>query len=289
MLQNAPINIMFADRDCIIRYMNLASLRTLRQLESVLPVPADEIVGSSIDVFHEDAEYQRKILADPANLPIHKNIEVGGQILDLLVSPIFDDQGEYIGAMATWKIITEHVKSREQAKEVAVGVASSATEIATSISEISANTTATSQLATEAKTRVVDSSSKLDQLAECGRDIEQIVKVIRQTSEQTKLLALNATIEAARAGDAGKGFAVVASEVKDLAKSTEEGSQSIQQQVEQIRKQIDEVLEANQQLAESVDKVNDNTTVIASAIEEQSATMSELSKLATKLDVETND
>jgi truncated hemoglobin YjbI len=107
MLENAPTNVMFADRDMVIRYMNPASLDTLRGLEEHLPVKADDIVGSSLDIFHKDPSYQRKILADDKQLPRRANIQVGPETLDLLVSPIRDETGAYIGAMATWEVITD--------------------------------------------------------------------------------------------------------------------------------------------------------------------------------------
>jgi methyl-accepting chemotaxis protein len=118
MLENAPTNVMFADRDFVIRYMNPASLETLRTLQEHLPVPVDEIVGSSLDIFHKNPAYQRGILASDANLPRRANINVGPEVLDLLVSPIRDKDGNYIGAMATWEVITEKLRLENEMARV---------------------------------------------------------------------------------------------------------------------------------------------------------------------------
>ncbi|MCA9193154.1 MAG: CZB domain-containing protein [Planctomycetales bacterium] len=67
--------------------------------------------------------------------------------------------------------------------------------------------------------------------------IHQVVGMIEDISDQTKLLALNATIEAARAGEAGKGFAVVAHEVKELSHETFRA-------VSQIRNSVHELSES---------------------------------------------
>jgi methyl-accepting chemotaxis protein len=119
MLENAPTNVMFADRDFVIQYMNPASLETLRKLEEHLPVKADDIVGSSLDIFHKNPSYQRGILASEENLPRPANINVGPEVLDLLVSPIRDKDGHYIGAMATWEVITEKLRLEKLAAETA--------------------------------------------------------------------------------------------------------------------------------------------------------------------------
>nr|WP_246319583.1 methyl-accepting chemotaxis protein [Nocardioides kongjuensis] len=119
MMENSPTNMMFADRDFVIRYMNPASLTTLRSLEGALPIKADEVVGSSLDIFHKNPAYQRGLLATAEHLPRRANIKVGEETLDLLVSAITDDKGEYIGAMATWEVITDRLRIERESAEAA--------------------------------------------------------------------------------------------------------------------------------------------------------------------------
>ena len=68
----------------------------------------------------------------------------------------------------------------------------------------------------------IEDSKSVDQVNNLTNDILSI-------SSQTNLLALNASIEAARAGEAGRGFAVVAEEIRQLAASSRETANRIQE------------------------------------------------------------
>ncbi len=119
MMENAPVNVMFADKDtATIQYLNAASVNTLKGLEQYLPVKVDELEGVCIDIFHKDPAVQRRILADPANLPHRAQIEVGPETLELLVSPINDDRGEYMGGMVTWEVVTQKLKLERRMAQV---------------------------------------------------------------------------------------------------------------------------------------------------------------------------
>jgi methyl-accepting chemotaxis protein len=112
MVDSMPINVMTLDlKDFTINYVNKTSLETLKGLEHLLPCKATELQGQSVDIFHKAPEHQRRLLADPKNLPHQANITLGGEVLDLLVSPIFDLDGNYVAPMLTWSIITEKVKA----------------------------------------------------------------------------------------------------------------------------------------------------------------------------------
>jgi methyl-accepting chemotaxis protein len=119
MIENAPTSMMYADRDLKIRYMNPAVVNLLKRLEPYLPCKVDEMLGQPIDIFHKAPEHQRRILADPRNLPRKARIHVGPEIADLDVSAITDDKGEYLGPMVTWDLVTEQVQAEQYAREAA--------------------------------------------------------------------------------------------------------------------------------------------------------------------------
>lgn len=110
MIEKSPINTMFATPEGVLTYMNARSKSTLKTLEQYLPDRVENLIGQSIDWFHKDPAVQRRIIADPSNLPHKAVIDVGPEKLDLLVSPILNSKGEYLGPMVTWSVVTEQLK-----------------------------------------------------------------------------------------------------------------------------------------------------------------------------------
>lgn len=116
-VENAPINIMLADLNGIVTYMNPASFKTLKTIEKLLPIPVEKIVGSSYDLFHKVPSHQRRLLADPKNLPYTSEIKLQDEILLLNASAIVNDNGEYVGPMVSWEVITERKAAERREKE----------------------------------------------------------------------------------------------------------------------------------------------------------------------------
>ncbi len=107
MIDGMPVGVMLLDLETFeITYANKFSIEALRGIQSVLPVPADQIVGQCIDIFHANPAHQRALLRDPSRLPFETRITVGTEKLDLLVTPLRDSHGAYVGPMLTWKVVT---------------------------------------------------------------------------------------------------------------------------------------------------------------------------------------
>lgn len=91
---------------------------------------------------------------------------------------------------------------------------------------------------------VSDIKKMLEEAIANSRSVEKINELtgdILNISSQTNLLALNASIEAARAGDAGRGFAVVADEIRELADSSRNTANNIQEISIMVMNAVDEL------------------------------------------------
>jgi methyl-accepting chemotaxis protein len=120
LLDNLPVNVMMCDpNSLIITYANRTSIETLRKLEHLIPVKADQLVGTCIDVFHKNPEHQRRVLKDPKNLPFNSVIRLGDEYLDLMISPIRDNHGRYVAAGLTWSVVTDKVKTDAETARLA--------------------------------------------------------------------------------------------------------------------------------------------------------------------------
>jgi methyl-accepting chemotaxis protein len=117
MVENAPVNLMYADLDMKIRYMNPCARRTLQKMESYLPMKVDQMIGESIDIFHKHPEHQRRLVADPRNLPRTAMIQVGPEQFELSISAMKDRDGRYIGPMVTWVVVTEELAAKAREEE----------------------------------------------------------------------------------------------------------------------------------------------------------------------------
>lgn len=166
----------------------------------------------------------------------------------------------------------------EEASTNVNSVASAADELSSSIGEIARQVQHAAGIAAGAVASADATNRTVEGLAATAQKIGEVVDLINTIAEQTNLLALNATIEAARAGDAGKGFAVVAQEVKALASQTSKATEEIGQQISGIQSATAEAVKAIREIGGTIVSINEISSAIASAVEEQGAATEEIAR-----------
>jgi len=145
--------------------------------------------------------------------------------------------------------IKEISDSLEQLSATSEETASSLTQIIAAVKEVESNSIESARLAEQVTNEAADKGIKsvesalkaileikdtvnslagsIKMLGERSNEIGQIVNIISDITDQTKLLALNAAILAAQASEEGKGFSVVAEEIKVLANKTQQSTEEI--------------------------------------------------------------
>ncbi len=120
MIDDMPVAVMTADPDTFtINYLNETSKELLREIEHLLPIRADNALGASLDFFHRHPQHQRRMLADPANLPHRTRIRLGPEVLEIQVSAVRDTDGHYICPMLSWSIVTQQAEAEARIHELA--------------------------------------------------------------------------------------------------------------------------------------------------------------------------
>ena len=102
------------------------------------------------------------------------------------------------------------------------------------------------------RNQIQDTAKRLKRLGESSQQINEIVNLIQDVTEQTNVLSLNASIQAAMAGEAGRGFAVVAEEVQRLADRSARASGEITELVKNIQQDANNAIASMETTTEEV-------------------------------------
>jgi methyl-accepting chemotaxis protein len=229
----------------------------------------------------------------------HEFLEMGTALNNALeeISGAIQSAGQAANTLSTaceglTAVSGELGKAANETSDQADGVSASAYEVSSNvtlmsratdqmgsaISEIAGQTSAAANVAAEAVRATEATSKSVADLAKASEEIEEIVRAITTIAEQTNLLALNATIEAARAGESGKGFAVVATEVKELSQETGRATDHITAKISGIQAMTSQASSAIEAITDVIRRINENQSMIAAAVEQQSATTAEISR-----------
>ena len=210
-----------------------------------------------------------------------------------VLSSLGEDASQLAGASEDLSRLSQEMSSNAEETSAQANVVSAASEqvnanvqtvaiaveeLTASVREIASNANDAASIASSAVERAEATNTTISKLGASSAEIGKVINVITAIAEQTNLLALNATIEAARAGEAGKGFAVVANEVKELAKETASATEEIRQRIAAIQDDSGQAIEAIGDISDIIENINEIQATIATAVEEQTATASEIGR-----------
>lgn len=163
--------------------------------------------------------------------------------------------------------VTENTHSLSNAME----------ELTSTMGAITESTDHAAEAGRNAREQVLNADKLMQDLEKRAAEVSDVIQVISDIANNTKLLSLNATIEAARAGEAGKGFAVVSTEVKELSRRTSDGVNLIVENSTNIQKATQVSVEAMHKIAAIIEDLGSDNNSIAQIVNEQTLTTREIS------------
>ena len=105
-LDNVSTGVMIANPDRVIIYANKSVQTILKGAEAAIrkQLPnfsAEQMMGVNIDTFHKNPEHQANLLKTFTSTYV-ANLEIGGRYLRVTASPVLNEQGQRLGAVAEW-------------------------------------------------------------------------------------------------------------------------------------------------------------------------------------------
>jgi methyl-accepting chemotaxis protein len=294
MVQSTPSNIMVADRNLRLRYLNPAMERTLRGLEAHLPTPVTELIGQPMDLFYRQQGDLRRVIADPAQLPLKATITLGSESCELYFSAVHDRSGAYVGPMVTWDLVTEKLRNERTIKEGVEREREQSQLLQTRVSQIlnTVNAAAAGDLtqnlsATGADTidRMAQGLNQLlttlrDSMTRIGKTAQTLAGAAEELTMVSHQMGNNAEAASTKANQTSATADQVSANVEAVATATEEMGAS-------IREIAQNAAEAAKVVASAVTMAqNANTTV--RKLGESSAGISNIIKVITSIAEQTH-
>lgn len=222
MIADAPLGVMTCDPNdnFRIKYMNKRSLEVLKTVENLLPCKADELVGQSIDILHKHPEHQRRLLSNPANLPHRTKIKLGGEVMDLRVTAIHDNEGRYVAPMLTWSLVTRQVNLtndfEKNVKSVVDLVTQAAEEMARAADALSTTASSASGQSVAVAAAAEEASANVAAVASATEELAASIQEIGRQAEASNTRTNQAVAEATQADHLMRQLAESAQEVGEV-------------------------------------------------------------------------
>ncbi|MCF8473860.1 MAG: PAS domain-containing protein [Emcibacter sp.] len=291
-LDNASTNVMVADKDFNIVYMNNILREMMQSAESdlrkVLPnFNASKIIGSNIDIFHKNPAHQRGMMQNLTKT-ISSNIKVGVFDFNLIVNPVNDVNGERLGTVVEWKDMTQELAIEAEIADVVNAAAAGdftkrvsvegkkgfMLSLANNMNTIGTNT----QAATDDLARVLSELARGNLTEKIVADYQGTFDVLKNSSNETAGQLMKIVMQVNQsAAEVASASAELSTGSDDLSRRTEaqasaleETAASMEELAVTVKQNADNASDANKLADKSREMAVDGGVVAKQAVEAMS-------------------
>lgn len=194
--------------------------------------------------------------------------EVFGIAFKAISIPIFDEEDNVIGAVSS----AISLDSEMQVQEIIEQFSAAFEQVNTTIQDFTQGSQTLSSIGEKL-------STASDQTKENVKKTDDIIQMIKEIADQTKLLGLNAAIEAARAGENGRGFAVVAEEIRRLSQQSNDSAKEVKYILDEMNASVSLISEQSEETSAVSQQQSAATQEIAASMEQLCAQLESLNQL----------
>lgn len=287
MFDYASVPILVADPEFIIRFANTASHVLWRRLEHLLPVRAQEVVGSSLEIFNQGSNGKRGIIDSFEKLPYRTQIALGPEWLEVNLVDLRKADGAHVGVLVDWELVTERLDSVMLEADLQRDLVESQRGLSAGIAALIAVT----QQAAAGNLDVLVPETENIQMGELGEHLRQMLGTFRQVVGKAGRLAAeqdeSSSNLAERASDLSLGAQSQAAAVEEMTASMSQLSKSIQGIASTARSVRDQAT-AGQELAERGQRSVEESISAMMLIERSSEQIGDIIQVITEIASQTN-
>ena len=286
-LDNVTANVMIADKEANIIYLNDSVIKMMRNAESdikkALPsFDANNLMGVNVDGFHKNPSHQRNILRELTSTYFGK-AEVGGRTFTVIANPVFQGD-ERVGTVVEWEDKTEELSIEQEIDQI-VDAASRGdfTRQVTvdgksgfflNLSEGLNNLISTVEVALNDILRVLGAMAKGDLSERITREYQGSFGQLKSDANLTadKLtevitkIRISANSIASSAGEIAQGNSDLSQRTEEQASSLEETASSMEEMTSTVKQSADNAVEANNQAMEAQKIAQEGGQVVSRAV-----------------------